>query len=107
MCYLMGKKRLWSGDTPTHLDCVEWFCLRYDIRTYGKLIDALRDNDCELARYVLKTGKGSMTRRAAIEKVVAGVRRELDARDEATAMYQLLADCGVPFDSHGMPLGIG
>ena len=56
---------------------------------------------------ILKAGKGSDSRRVADEKIVAGVKRELDARDDAADMYQLLADCGVPFSPDGTPLGIG
>ena len=111
----MGKKKWWHKYEPvwTWPDCVEWFCYTYGIRSYDELlvalegIRAMEGKDCELARYVMKTGKGSMTRRKTVEACVERAARELQADDERRDMYQLLADCGVPFDSDGTPLGIG
>lgn len=105
----MSKKKWRHKYEPvwTWPDCVEWFCCTYDIRSYNVLLAALEGNDCELARYVMKTGKGSLKRRKTVEACVERAAQALQADDERRDMYQLLADCGVPFSPDGMPLGIG
>lgn len=64
-----------NGNGP--LDKIERFCRERSIVRYCDFIDAVLDEDEELAAWVLKPGRGVAARIRGIEARIAKVRREL------------------------------
>lgn len=64
-----------NGNGP--LDKIERFCRERGIVRYCDFIDAVLDEDEELAAWVLKPGRGVAARIRGIEASIAKVRREL------------------------------
>lgn len=65
-----------SGNGP--LDQVERFCRERKIIFYWDFINAMLDEDTDLSRWALKSGKGQAACIRGIEARIAKVKRELE-----------------------------
>mgnify|MGYP001071772508 CR=1 FL=1 len=64
-----------NGNGP--LDQVERFCRERKITSYWDFINAMLDEDTDLSRWALKSGRGQAARIRGIEARIAKVKREL------------------------------